>query len=272
MRSLVAVLPFVLGAGALAPVEGQGPPASTAMHGAFAFPDRNGARLITTAPVAQPALLTAALCSGGRRLVVQFDRAQDESRATTRRQTPENFENTRGAVFRIVGGTIDPASTCFLATAQLMSGGPPVSVKPADPPASCGQGRKAQYEAARGRPVVACWLLATSNTGEPIGLIEFARRLRSALASLVVVDGERAIFADYPAEFTAPGVDLWRVDDGGVMSPEGYEVVFVLRRGTSSVLGVSWSGTEGINLALWTADDGDRFTETINDYWYRAPR
>jgi hypothetical protein len=64
---------------------------------------------------------------------------------------------------------------------------------------------------------------------------------------------------------------LWRVDDGGVLSPEGFEVVFAARRGQRYCLGVSWGGTEGRSLAVFDSGSGHVFNRVIEDYWYRAP-
>jgi hypothetical protein len=102
-------------------------------------------------------------------------------------------------------------------------------------------------------------------------LVEFERRGTTALASVVVTDGPRTIFADYPAEFRGAGQDLWRADDGGELSPEGWSVVCLLQRETGYALAIAWSGTEGDSLSLWASDGGDRFVQVVRDYWYRAP-
>jgi hypothetical protein len=76
-------------------------------------------------------------------------------------------------------------------------------------------------------------------------VVEFARQDKDALASVVLIDRDRMIFADYPAVFRGEGQDLWRVDDVGVLSPKGFEVVFLLQRGTFYALGVNWHGDRG---------------------------
>jgi hypothetical protein len=123
----------------------------------------------------------------------------------------------------------------------------------------------------RDRPVVHCWPIAQMGPGKQVALIEFERRGKEALASLVLVDGNRMMFADFPAEFRGAEQDLWRVDDGGVLSPEGLSVVCGLQRGGWYALGTAWSGAEGKVLSLWIADGSERFTKIMNDYWYQAP-
>ena len=123
----------------------------------------------------------------------------------------------------------------------------------------------------RSRPVVHCWPIARLGGEQKIALVEFRRQGKEALASLVLMDEDRTIFADYTAEFRGAGQDLWRADDGGVLSPEGFEVVCALQRPNGFALGISWGGAEGQSLALWTSDGNSWFTQVISDYWYQAP-
>ena len=122
-----------------------------------------------------------------------------------------------------------------------------------------------QFQADKNRPVVGCWPIAESAAGVQVAIIEFSRRLTDALASLVVIDGERRMYIDYPADFKGPGDDLWRVDDGGEIHAEGFKVVFLLKRGTTYVLAVDWAGAEGNALSLHTAEGGGQFKEIISD-------
>ena len=246
-------------------------PAWSAQHGAFAFPDETGARLLSTAAISDPAALRTALCSGGRRLVVQFDRRQAQSSSSTQRQAPHNFANTAGAIFRIAGGPVDPDATCFLAADSFVAGATVVPLERAAENSRCSRELYPQFESARGRPVVACWPIASSGHGVHALLIEFARRLRYALASLVVVDEARRIYVDYPADFTGPGADLWRVDDGGEIHPDEFDIVFLLKSGPAYFMAVSWSAAEGHSLSLFKADNSIEFKEIVKDSWYRAP-
>jgi hypothetical protein len=79
------------------------------------------------------------------------------------------------------------------------------------------------------------------------------------------------MYVDYPADFAGPGADLWRADDGGEIHPEGFEIVFLMTRGSSYLMAVAWSGAEGMSLSLLTAEDASEFTELISDSWYRSP-
>jgi len=240
-------------------------------HGAFAFPDQAGSRLLSTAEFAKPETVRTALCSGERRLAIEFDRRQTESANSTQRQAPHNFANTAGTIFSIVGGKVDPDATCFVAVDSFVNGTATVPLKRAAGQSRCSRDLYPHFESAKSRPVVGCWPIADSPSGTRVVLIEFARRLRYALASLAVVENGRRLYVDYPADFTGPGADLWRVDDGGEIHPDEFEIVFLLKRGSSYLMAVSWSAAEGNSLSLLSADDSSDFKEIVQDSWYRSP-
>lgn len=238
---------------------------------AFAFPDEQGTRLLATAELAKPEALHIGLCSGGRQVRVQFERRQPEGAQTNHRQTPRNFANTAGVVFRITSGNVSADATCVLADESFLAGATVLPLKrPADD-ARCPKARYPDFQADKGRPVVRCWPIAESSAGTDVAIIEFARRLTDALASLVVVDGDRRMYVDYPAQFKGPGDDLWRVEDGGELRADGFDVVFLLKRGSTYLVAVDWGAAEGSALSLHISEAGNQFTEVINDSWYRSP-
>ena len=188
---------------------------------------------------------------------------------STGRQNAQNFANTGGAVFR-VDGTIDPTATCFLASDSLLAESTILAVSRVNNTV-CPRTFYARFEADRSRPVVSCWLIGDSEKSVRVFVIEFARLLNHALASIAVFDGTNATYVDFPAQFAGPGADLWRVDDGGDIHPESFQIVCLLRKGDSYVLGLEWIGSEGAALSLWTATNGNTFVPVINDSWYRSP-
>ena len=240
-------------------------------YGAFGFPDQSGTRLLAVSTLSEPAMLRTALCSGGRRFSVQFERRQAEREGHNGRQTPYNFDMLAGSVFKILQGKIEAGASCFLASDGLLSS---ATLLPAEPPAGsseCDPDDRLRLASSRRRQVVDCRPIASLPAERRLVLVEFARQDKDALASAVLIDRGRMIFADYPAVFRGEGKDLWRVDDGGVLSAAGFQVVFLLQRGSFYALGVDWSAGEGASLAVFVSDGGSHFTRAIADYWYRAP-
>lgn len=270
MRLCASTLLVVLGL--VTHAQGQDLPSWTAQHGAFAFPNEEGTRLLATAEIGKPEALRTALCAGGQRVAVRFERRQAEAKNFDGRHSPHNFANVAGTVFQVVGAKVDAGATCFLASDALLDGSTAVPLVPSGEGARCSRDRYPQFEQAKGRPVVACWRIAKSAMpGVQVVLVEFARRLNHALVSLAVIDQDRRLYVDYPATFNGPGADLWRADDGGEIHPEGFTIVFLLKRGSTYVLGIDWDGAEGAALSLWSADEGGQFDQLISASWYRSP-
>jgi hypothetical protein len=242
-------------------------PSATDGYGGFAFPDEGGGRLLQISHLARPELLKTALCGGGRRLTLQFDRLQGASQ-NDGRQTGRNFDKLAGSVYTVLGNTIDPVATCFLPSEALLAESTILSIAAPGGPGACVQ--RQRFATLRARPVVHCWPLARLAGGKQVALLEFERRGKDALASLVFVDGSRTIFADVPAEYRRAGEDLWRVNDGGVLTPDGMQIVCALQRGGWYALAIVWAAGEGRALSLWISEGSDRFTTVIRDYWYEA--
>jgi len=118
--------------------------------------------------------------------------------------------------------------------------------------------------------VVACRRIAEAATGAQVVLVEFARRLNHALVSLAVLDQDRSLYVDYPAMFNGPGADLWRAVDGGEIHSGGFAIVFLLKRGSTSLLAIDWAGAEGAALSFWSADEGGPFDQLIGDSWNQS--
>lgn len=216
-------------------------------------------------------MLSAAVCTGGQQVPIQFERRQVEGRISNGRQTPQNFANVAGAVFRIAGGNVGADATCLLADVSFVAGATSFPLQRPLQNARCSTAQYPEFQADKGRPVVGCWPIAGSVGGIQIAVIEFSRHLTQALASLVVIDGGRRIYVDYPATFKGPGDDLWRTDDGGNIHAEGFDVVFLLKRGSTYLLAVDWRGAEGSALSLHIAEGSGQFKELVSDSWYRSP-
>lgn len=237
---------------------------------AFAFPNEPGTRLLATSEIAKPEALRVALCTGGQQVPVQFERRQPEGQKSTGRQTPQNFGSTAGSVFRITTGTVSADATCVLVEESFLAGATSLPLKRPSPTARCSRTAYPEFQSDKGRAVVGCWPIADSG-GVHVAIIEFSRRLNQALASLVVVDGERRMYVDYPADFSGPGADLWRADDGGEIYAEHFDVVFLLKRGSTYLLAIDWAGAEGNALSLQAADGAGQFKKLITESWYRSP-
>ncbi len=265
---ITAMWLLIVPAGRLRPQE---LPRATTQYGAFAFADPSGARLLVVSGASQPEDLRTALCSGGRRFSVQFDRRQAAQEGNNGRQWSGNFDKLAGDVYTVPQGKIDENESCFMASDALLSG---ATVVPAGTPpkrSECDADVRGRVAASRSRRVVNCRTIARLPADRSLILAEFAREDKNALASVVLIDRERMIFADYHAVYRGEGEDLWRIGDSGALDVDDFRVVFLVQRGSFYALGVAWAGEEGLNLSVFVSNGDDHFDKVIADYWYREP-
>ena len=207
----------------------------------------------------------------GQRFSVRFERRQAAKEGNDGREWSGAFDKLAGDVFAVSEGSIDQGTSCFLASETLLSG---AIVLPAGAPAGrgeCDAAVRGRLASSRNRKVVDCRVIAGLPEDRSLVLAEYVRQDKDALASVVLIDRERMVFADYHAEYRGEGEDLWRVDDGGALDLADFGLVFLLQHGNFYALGIAWSGTEGLNLSVFASSGGDRFTKVIADYWHQEP-
>ncbi|MNI97403.1 hypothetical protein D3C73_1560490 [compost metagenome] len=67
------------------------------------------------------------------------------------------------------------------------------------------------------------------------------------LFSLVLREGNELSFMDYPAEIKDDAYSVWRVDDGGEVTPDMFSLLFAAKTANGLALGLEWWGAEGVN-------------------------
>jgi hypothetical protein len=246
-------------------------PAVTENHGGFAFPNPAGTEIIVVHDIARPAEIHTAICAG-RMMPVRFVRRQFATSAHGDRDSPEQFADLTGTVFEIVGERTEPQDTCFVAADSLVQNAELLPIQPSDRPAECTPGERRGFAALRQRRIKSCWSLARIRPRGLIGLVEYDRIGRSALASVIVLTSDRGISADFPAEYRGEGEEVWRAGDGGGFSPDGFHLPFIIRRTGTYVVAVDWEAEEGHSLSLYESRPQAATRQLIHDYWYRAPR
>jgi hypothetical protein len=202
-------------------------------------------------------------------LDVAYVRTQLRGPADNGRQTAENFANVPGDVFRIVRRRASDSGSCYLtADSGLVAAIAPITEEFFTP---CDTAWTRLTSNAKHRAVVSCRLLGTGQDRISIAAVQFATIDTSALASIVVRDGNHIRFQDFAATYTGPEESTWRVDDGGVFEASGFRILWVARVRGVLVLAMSWAGEEGENAYLLAADSAGQFRTVSHTYRYWVP-
>jgi hypothetical protein len=261
--------------------------------GAFGFPNETGTEILVRHDLspAEADTLRTAVC-GGSAVPIRFARRQKPRDAEGARDTARDFNQLEGTIFRVLKAGASAAAAaadapapaaddaCFLAPDALLKDADLLRTTPHVPefargtPAVCTVDEQRRFARIRSRAIKRCWTLVDAGTW-PIGIVEYERAGRDALASLIVlVATDHGITIDFPAEFNGAGADLWRADDNGNFTAGDISVDFIIRRRDGTcVIPVAWNAAEGVSLQVFEADvAGGRARELFHDYWYRAPR
>jgi hypothetical protein len=231
----------------------------------FAFADKDGKRLISIggqegeSPSSEDMKeMNTAVGEYGQVLTIRYVAHQTRTDKDNGRQAANNFDNLEGSVYEVVSGKAVADASYYIiqdASFDLKSIIPMAPQKPLTPPLGIS---KAIAES-HGREIASSWLIASTQIGQQIYLVQFERQEDQMLASLAVLEQGKWTFMDYPATYNENST--WRVDDQGVISPDMFSFLFAAKSAEGLVLGVKWMGAEGENLTLLQSK-GDRFGET----------
>jgi hypothetical protein len=238
-------------------------------HGAFALANIAGTQLIVLHELRDPALFRLALCAGRSFPILAAGR---QSERDADRDTPEQFERLGGTLFEVIDHKVPSGDTCLVVPLSRVQGASVLPVRSEPYGTECTAQERQRVAAVRDRPMKGCWSVGAVQSGGLVVVAEYARVQRDALASLIVLTDRRRAVVDFPAEFRGDGEDLWRADDGGEFSPDGFVVPFVVVRDATMLVPVLWHGAESLAVSLHVADGSAPSRALIADSWYRAPR
>ncbi|MCL6605468.1 MAG: hypothetical protein K6T94_21600 [Paenibacillus sp.] len=237
----------------------------------FGFSDKEGKYLLVTGQNEGEekvmASLNRAIGENGSVLAVKFVKWQKGSEQSNGRDTAQNFVNVPGYLFLLEEGSVVPNQTYYLADQAEFNLKSLLSIQPANEnngSAKVGEGVKAEITAAQQREIEQIWKLADISGKGELYLVQFVKQDKDMLFSFVLKEDKRLTFMNYPAVLQDE-YSVWRVDDGGKVSPEMFSILFAAETVKGMVLGINWWGAEGVNTFL-LEQVGDTFKEMDIEY------
>ncbi|MFB9324797.1 hypothetical protein ACFFSY_02435 [Paenibacillus aurantiacus] len=236
-------------------------PASTVMsreklgQGAFAFADESGKRLITIGDTeAKQDHYDLAVGSNGNVLKVKFEKKQESDAKDTSRQNMYNFDHIAGHVYTVAEGEAKADDTYLMTTSDVWPPGAGLAINTEGRGQPVDEKVVQAVEAKKQRGVLQGKKIAEIGTVGALYLIQFERQEDDMLASLVLTRGEELLFCDFPATYEPNST--WRVDDGGEISADQFEMMFAANTDKGLVLSVNWYGAEGIT-SFFVGEEGE---------------
>ncbi|MFF2089621.1 hypothetical protein [Paenibacillus sp. NPDC058174] len=189
----------------------------------------------------------------GRVVTVTYAGSQEETEADNGRQTSQNFDQSRGWLYDVIGGNATDNESYFIIDKTLLNENMLLPLRGAEQqtePAAL----KADIEKLKGRKVESVSPLQQIGADQHAYLVVFAREGDDMLASLAFSDGVQWVFHDFPATYDENST--WRVDDGGVIEPEYFSFLLAAATESGFLVGYKWMGAEGENVDFLSIADG----------------
>ncbi|WP_410767903.1 hypothetical protein [Fontibacillus sp. BL9] len=248
----------------------------------FGFANPNGSQIIVTG---QKSGLESSLSEygnmigeGGKTYDVRFVKWQKGTEQSNGRDTANNFANLEGYIFEVIDGKATPNETYYVVNEQdfdlealLKLTSPMQTETVTDAELEDEETLMENISLMRDRDVAQIWTLADIGGSErKLYLVRFENKDKDRLFSIVLFNGVDFLFRDYPA-IANDDISVWRVDDGGEVSPDMFSLLLAAETEQGLLLGLSWWGAEGIN-SFFLLEDGGNFEELDIKYGrYTSP-
>lgn len=207
-------------------------------------------------------------------LAVKLEKWQTGNENNNGRELANNIPNMSGYLFKVEGDAAKRDETYVLVDSAVFPQAALLELQPADlagPQLAADDPLRKSIAAAKGRKIKAAWKLAGLGPDRQLYLVQFVRQDKDMLFSLVLEEDGKLSFKDYPAKITDNEYSVWRVDDGGEVSPQMFSLLFAAQAAEGMLLGLNWWGAEGVN-SFFLKQEGNGFTELTIEYGrYTSP-
>jgi len=223
----------------------------------FGFADREGKQLLVTGQDEGEekimALLDRAIGENSSVLSVKFVKwQQGDEESSSGRDTAQNFKNIPGYLFTVLEGKAVTDQTYYLADSRDFNTQSLLPIQPTNAEkgsANVDEETKMGISLAQKRGIKQIWKFADIFDHKQLYLVQFVKEGKEMLFSFVLKEGNQLAFMNYPA-VAQDEYSVWRIDDGGQISPDMFSVLFAARTSKGMVLGLNWWGAEGVNSFL----------------------
>jgi hypothetical protein len=219
---------------------------------AFAYSDLTGTRLLADNSD-RPKRFIQAIYAPGLLTAITYVKHQKGSEKSNGRQTAWNFDNDEGELFKLAKGKLTENETVILMTKDAFQGHTFLKYKAL----TKGEFNKTtvrSIERIKKRKIKKQGLIGEVSKEIQIGLVEFQRgKGQLPLASIVLSTPKGLVFHDMVGHDDP--YSTWRVEDGGEIKPEWFNVLFVTKSKSGYSLAIENWGSEGLNTFILQQKD-----------------
>lgn len=209
---------------------------------AFAYSDLSGTRLLSDNSD-HPKRFIQAISTPGIQTAITYVKHQKQSEKSNGRQTAWNFDNDEGELYKVAKGKLTENETVILTTKDAFQGHTFLKYK-ALTKGGFTKTTLRSVESIKKRKIKKQGLIGEVSKEIQIGLVEFQRgKGQLPLASIVLSTPKGLVFHDMVGNDDPNST--WRVEDGGEIKPEWFNVLFVTKSKSGYSLAIENWGSEG---------------------------
>ncbi|WP_144062757.1 hypothetical protein [Sphingobacterium paucimobilis] len=201
---------------------------------------------------------------------LDFVKVQKESDDYNGRQTPDNFDNVPGAVFKLAAKAKPGDAYVLLCSDSFLKSRKALKIHN-NVAYATKSSLVTELKKTYGRSVTNAKLIATTAQKDSIFLAQLAPVGDSLTVVLVTkpLTGKNLLIQEFKAEYNE--MSTWRVDDGGEFPMEDFTILNAFEHKGKIELVTSFPGAEGGDLTFLTPGKNNRYHIVKESYVYWSP-
>ena len=212
--------------------------------------------------------INVAIGEDGQFYQIEYENKQDSNAQDSFRVVADNFDNMEGYIYSVTGNNLVANNTYFLCNSEVIKKENLLTT------VNSGIGNideetKIQIENTKGLSLQDDWIIDEYSDGKQILIVVFEPSGNDLLMSIVLKQDNVLKFIDFPA--TLDGYSAWRVDDGGEINPNLFQILFTAKTTEGLLINICWIGAEGQSIFFLLEGDDTLQRLPIDVSRYTSP-
>lgn len=234
----------------------------------FGFSDEAGKNILAISDtLPEPGIYKKTIADNGALIPLKYVEQKNGVEDKDFQLTYYNFSNCGGYLFECNDGKVDykksivMLSDRFLSTRKYIQN----TSKENNP---LGSEVLEKLKELKHKEVKSSFPLVKIDNNNSLYLVNFEIVNDTAMFSFVLVSPDKIVTKDNIAEFDPYGT--WRVDDGGIVKPEMFDILAVFESKLGIEVAINWIGAEG-DYVEYLIENGNQLEMGKNEYRYTMP-
>ena len=234
----------------------------------FGFSDETGKNILAISDtLPEPGIYKKTIVDNGDLIPLKFVEQKTGVEDKDYQLTYYNFSNCGGYLFECSDGIVNYKKSVVMLSDKFLSNRKYIKnvSKEKNP---LGADVLEQIKILKHKEIKNSFPLVKIDNNRSLYIVNFEIVNDTAMFSFVLVSPNKLVTKDNIAEFDPYGT--WRVDDGGVVNPEMFDILAVFESKFGIEIAINWIGAEG-DYIEYLIENGNQLEMGKNEYRYTLP-